>query len=58
MNNASPPSPAIFISYRRDDAGGYAFAFWRELQRCFGPDTVFFDRDDARHLPSGTEATS
>ena len=36
----------IFISYRRDDAAGYARAVHEELSRCFGVDRVFIDVDD------------
>lgn len=35
-------SPAIFISYRRRDAIGYARALHEYLSRRFGPDQVFF----------------
>jgi len=38
--------PQIFISYRRDDAAGYARAVNDELVRCFGADRVFIDVDD------------
>jgi len=38
--------PQIFISYRRDDAAGYARAINDELVRCFGADRVFIDVDD------------
>ena len=37
--------PQIFISYRRDDAAGYARAINDELVRCFGADRVFFGTD-------------
>jgi hypothetical protein len=40
-----PPSQ-IFISYRRDDAAGYARAVNDELSRCFGAERVFIDVDD------------
>lgn len=40
-----PPSQ-IFISYRRDDAAGYARAVNDELTRCFGAERVFIDVDD------------
>lgn len=33
----------VFISYRRSDTGGYAFALHRELQRLFDPEVIFFD---------------
>jgi hypothetical protein len=36
----------IFISYRRDDAAGYARAIYDELARNFGADRVFIDVDD------------
>ena len=36
----------IFISYRRDDAAGYARAVNDELGRCFGAERVFIDVDD------------
>lgn len=45
-------SPAIFISYRRSDAAGYAFALWRELRRRFDAEHLFFDQDKS-HLPLG-----
>jgi hypothetical protein len=38
--------PRIFISYRRDDAAGYARAVSDELVRRFGADAVFIDVDD------------
>src|SRR5687767_10421839 len=38
--------PAIFISYRRDDAAGYARAVYDELAQRFGADRVFIDVDD------------
>jgi len=38
--------PQIFISYRRDDAAGYARAVNDELVRCFGAGRVFIDVDD------------
>ena len=38
--------PQIFISYRRDDAAGYARAVHDELVRCFGAERVFIDVDD------------
>ena len=40
------PQPQIFISYRRDDAAGYARALNDELTRSFGADRVFIDVDD------------
>lgn len=36
----------IFLSYRRDDAAGYARAVYDELARQFGADRVFMDVDD------------
>ncbi len=38
--------PHIFVSYRRDDAAGYARAVHDELVRCFGAERVFIDVDD------------
>jgi len=38
--------PQIFISYRRDDAAGYARAVHEELVRAFGAERVFIDVDD------------
>jgi transposase InsO family protein len=38
--------PQIFISYRRDDAAGYARAVHEELVRSFGAERVFIDVDD------------
>ncbi len=40
------PHSQIFISYRRDDAAGYARAVNDELGRCFGAERVFIDVDD------------
>ena len=40
------PTPQIFISYRRDDAAGYARAIGDALGRQFGPERVFIDVDD------------
>ncbi|HKX44985.1 MAG TPA: toll/interleukin-1 receptor domain-containing protein, partial [Burkholderiaceae bacterium] len=40
----------IFISYRRDDAAGYARAIYDELARRFGAERVFIDVDD---IPAG-----
>ena len=37
------PSRTIFISYRRDDAGGEAGRLFDDLIRAYGPDTVFMD---------------
>jgi hypothetical protein len=39
-------TPQIFISYRRDDAAGYARAIGDALGRQFGPERVFIDVDD------------
>jgi hypothetical protein len=36
--------PAIFISYRRADAGGHGRALHEYLSRRFGDERVFFDR--------------
>jgi hypothetical protein len=43
-----PPMPTahIFISYRRDDAAGYARAIYDALARQFGAERVFIDVDD------------
>src|SRR5260221_12041928 len=38
--------PQIFISYRRDDAAGYARAVYDELSRQFGAERVFIDVDN------------
>ena len=35
----------VFISYRRDDAAGYARAIYEELTERFSPDRVFMDVD-------------
>ena len=40
------PAAAIFISYRRDDAAGYARAVGDRLAQAFGADRVFVDVDD------------
>ena len=40
------PEVAIFISYRRDDAAGYARAVYDALAREFGAERVFIDVDD------------
>lgn len=40
------PPAQIFISYRRDDAAGYARAVNDELSRRFGAERVFIDVDD------------
>ena len=40
------PNAQIFISYRRDDAAGYARAVYDELARQFGAERVFMDVDD------------
>ena len=39
-----PDEPAIFISYRRRDAGGHGRALHEYLSGRFGDDRVFFDR--------------
>jgi hypothetical protein len=33
----------VFISYRRDDSGGYARAIYQHLVMRFGPNAVFMD---------------
>lgn len=38
--------PNIFISYRREDAGGYAGRLEEGLERTFGPESVFRDVSD------------
>lgn len=38
-------SPRIFISYRRDDAGKSTWRLYDWLERQFGADNVFFDRE-------------
>ncbi len=44
----------VFISYRRDDAAGYARALYDELARHFGAECVFMDVDDiGAGLPFG-----
>ena len=35
----------IFISYRRTDAAGYAFALHRDLCQRFPSERIFFDRE-------------
>ena len=40
------PAAAIFISYRRDDAAGYARAVGDRLAQAFGADRVFVDVED------------
>lgn len=40
------PAAQVFISYRRDDAAGYARAIAAELSARFGPQHVFMDVDD------------
>lgn len=45
----------IFISYRRGDPGGYAFALCRELRRCFGPAAVLLACADDRLQSSARE---
>lgn len=42
---AGPP-PQLFISYRRDDAAGYARALAESLGRHWGAERVFLDVDD------------
>jgi hypothetical protein len=36
----------LFVSYRRDDAAGYARALYDELVRCYSDERVFMDVDD------------
>lgn len=43
----------IFISYRRDDSGGYAIALYAQLERFFGKGNVFFDVGDS--IKPGTD---
>jgi hypothetical protein len=38
--------PGVFISYRRDDSGGYAGRLFDVLAARFGPDQTFMDLDD------------
>jgi hypothetical protein len=40
--------PGVFISYRRDDSGGYAGRLFDVLAGRFGPDQTFMDLDDIR----------
>jgi hypothetical protein len=37
--------PVIFISYRRNDAGGHTRALHRDLCLRFPPERIFFDRE-------------
>ena len=49
----------IFISYRRDDAGGHAGRIFDRLRGGFGDQYVFFDQDDIEpgdHFPDRIEA--
>ena len=49
----------IFISYRRDDAGGHAGRIFDRLRGRFGDQYVFFDQDDIEpgdHFPDRIEA--
>ena len=39
------PRPAIFLSYRREDAGGYAGRLYDALSQRYGQDRVFIDVD-------------
>lgn len=50
LRRSRPPmrSAQVFISYRRDDAAGYARAIGDELATHFGADRVFIDVDDIR----------
>jgi hypothetical protein len=48
VSKESPPktkAPKIFISYRRDDAGGWAGRLYDKLVQLFGEDNVFMDID-------------
>jgi membrane peptidoglycan carboxypeptidase len=47
-NPAMPPAPRIFVSYRRNDAPGYALRVHDALVARFGDDHVFLDVDDIR----------
>lgn len=47
--------PTIFISYRRDDAAGYAGRLHERLSDRFGSDRVFMDIDD---IPPGSDFAS
>ena len=38
--------PGVFISYRRDDSGGYAGRLFDVLAGRFGPEQTFMDLDD------------
>lgn len=40
---AAPPALKIFISYRRDDSGGYALHLFEHLSAHFGKDQIFMD---------------
>jgi len=40
--------PGVFISYRRDDSGGYAGRLFDVLASRFGPDQTFMDLDDIK----------
>lgn len=40
------PAAHVFISYRRDDAAGYARAVYDALARRFGAERIFIDVDD------------
>ena len=43
-----------FLSYRRSDSRGYAFALFREFQRPFGRDAPFYDKNN---IESGADFT-
>jgi TIR domain len=49
------PPPQVFISYRRDDAAGYARAIGDALGHHFGAERIFIDVDDIQ--PGQTFAT-
>src|SRR4051812_14282472 len=45
-NPAKRPKPRIFVSYRRDDAPGYALRVYDAIAEHFGHEYVFLDIDD------------
>lgn len=46
---------SIFISYRHDDALGFALTLYKELSRCFKADEVFYDQEDRHHIRYGDD---
>ena len=53
------PSPPIFISYRRNDAGGHAGRLFDALKSEFGNDSLYYDRcsiTPGEAFPSSLEA--